>query len=253
MPLTLGCWWFLAACGRCERPSPSRRGRRKGWRCQYAPLRRAAGTFLHQRVAVEQLIASYAGEHDFVAAFGGCFGGKPGVDAVDGWLIHGIENEGNVCLKLFAGDAPHVMGKSIMCGQCGGGGDFVLLPGRELVEAYGDALDLSTHFGDQACDGSGIDAAREEYADRDIRYQVGAYRVGDRFSDGLLQFCGGLRRGRLPPVVADIVPDDGRCGLARANAEPASARQGEDVAVDGPGLGHAAPRMVESGDPGAFM
>ena len=113
----------------------------------------------------------------------------------------------------------------------------------KLFKADGDAFHLAAKFGDQAGDGAGVDASGEEDADGDIRDEVGADGVSDRVADGLLQLLCGLGLGGLTPVVANVVPTDGRVWLAITDAHPGAAGQGEDAFVQGPGFGHAAPEV----------
>src|SRR6185437_13311206 len=100
-------------------------GARAGYGCGDAAPACADGKLVHERIAVEELVAADAGEDDFIAALGGGLGGEPCVNAVDGGLVHGVEDGGDVGFELGVGDAADVVRKAVMLRDSGGDGNFV--------------------------------------------------------------------------------------------------------------------------------
>jgi hypothetical protein len=80
------------------------------------------------------------------------FAGEPSVDAVDGGLIHGVENAREVILELGAGHPAHVVGQIIVRGDGSCHGHFVLMPAGEFLKTNGDALEVSAQPGRQTGD-----------------------------------------------------------------------------------------------------
>jgi len=65
------------------------------------------GNLSERWIAAEQFIAAQFGDRDFQPLFRSRLGDEPGVDAVDGGLVHGVEYLGQFLLELLLG---HIAG-----------------------------------------------------------------------------------------------------------------------------------------------
>ena len=90
------------------------------------------------RIAAEAFVGSQTAQSDLDASLARGLGDEPGIDAVDGRQIHGIENGRQILLELAAVDGAHDMVCAIAGRNLGGERSLVLRLAAELLEGQGD-------------------------------------------------------------------------------------------------------------------
>ena len=98
-----------------------------------------------------------------------CLGSKPGADAIDRGLIHGLGDERQIRLKLGLGDDACGMARAVEAANLLGQRRLVLGAVAELAEGDGDGLEVAlAGVPHQADERTGVDAGRQEGANGHI-------------------------------------------------------------------------------------
>ena len=122
-------------------------------------------------------------------------GDEPGVDAVDGRLIHGGEDFRQIGAEFLVGHGADRVPGAILPSDHAGQRRFVVVPVAEFFVSERDGMDvdvIATHIAHHAEQRPGIDAGRKKYADRNVGDEMMAHAVEERRADARL---GVARRG----------------------------------------------------------
>ena len=107
---------------------------------------------------IEQFIAAYARENHLISALCGSLAGKPGVNSVDGGLIHCVENARGVLIELTARNTADMMWEVIMPRDCRCNRDFIPMLSGKFFEADRDAFNRGSELGSKSSDDARIDS-----------------------------------------------------------------------------------------------
>ena len=172
------------------------------------------------------------------------FADEPGVEPVNRGLVHCVQNLGQVVLKFPLRHDACGMSRPILASNFCRDWSLVLRPTSELFEGQGHGLDILlsgvTHETDQR---SGVDSARKECANWDIRHEMMTHAVKECFPDAVLLIV--IAGGRAYGLRAAVRIRNGKILLCLASAdtinpERRTRRQSPDFLKGRKRLGNAA-------------
>ena len=179
------------------------------------------GYLTKARIGTEQLIAADAGQCHFESLTGRGLGNKPGVDAVDGWLVHCVQQLRAVVGKVGRRYAVQgVLGAQTLRDLAG---QFRLI---ELgTGIFGKANRECAQFTSPGCAGcqhGGVQPGGQEDAHWNICHHVRSHAVSHGVGNGLQRGIGCLVPGALNDAEPgrQVIKGDRRCGLALGHLHP---------------------------------
>jgi len=199
-------------------------------------------------VTAEQLISSEARDRGFEAELPRGLADEPGVDAVDGRLVHGGENLRQVGAEFrFRNDAGR-MRASILGSDLLGERRLVLVAAAIVVISERDGMNVAlpdvAHETEQC---ARIDSCREKNPDRHVGDEVMADAVAERGRDLVLRVARRLApssRRRINLRNREIAPR--RAQSAAINPQRRARGKRADVLIGSVRLGHAAEEQKPS-------
>lgn len=201
-------------------------------------------------VSAKELVSAETAEGDFKTEMAGELADEIGVDAVDGGLIHGVEEVFAVGDEVGAVDVLDFLLEVQVLGDLLGERDLVEGGLLHFVEAEGEGMDVfSGELGGEGCDGSGVAAGGEECGYRD----VGAEMHGQRFEEDLMETGEHFRagaRGVVGVLGGESVEGRIECVdsglLTGSDLEIRAGRQGMDASKESVRLRDGSPE-IEAG------
>ena len=94
------------------------------------------------RIAAEQFVAAETGDRDLETELARRLGDEPGVDAVDGRLIHGVEDCRQVGAEFLVRHGADGVPGAIVARDLGGQRRFVVVAAAEFLVAQRDGVDV---------------------------------------------------------------------------------------------------------------
>ncbi len=206
-------------------------------------------------VTAEEFISAEAAEGYLEPELAGEFCNEVRVDAVDGGLIHGIEEIFAVGDKVGAIDVLEIVMDVEGVGYFFGERDFVEGCIAHFVEAQGERTDVfSGELGSKRCDGPGVTPCREERCDGDIGAEVHGEGFDQETVEAVEHFLTSRRRDFLALLIqiseGDTVGPNLRW-LTALDLQHGTCGEGSDSAVEGVGFGNVSPE-VEAGMAGGI-
>ena len=196
-------------------------------------------------IAAEAFIGAQSAQRHLDAGLMCRLGDEPGVDAIDGRQIHGVEDRRQVALELGAIDGAHDVAGAVARGDLRRQRRLVERRAAELLEGQRHGKRVArAKLGHGAEQRARIESRRQEHGDRNVGHEMMAHRV---------VHGGAQRRARLGDVLYSSRPLAERTGDAvvlawrmragRVDDHGGASRHGADALPDGEGLGHAAQQM----------
>ena len=205
-----------------------------------------------RRIAAEAFVGAEPAQRHLDASLVRGLGHEPGVDAVDGRQVHGVEDRRQIVLELGAVDRAHDVAGAVARGDLGGERRLVEAGALEFREGECQGGDIARaelrHAAEQR---TGIEPGGKEDADRHVGHEMVAHRLVHRRRDTRAR-SGWIARGARPPgnqSVGHVVIALSRTRARGVDQHRRSGRQRADAAPHREGFRHAA-QKVEAHDAG---
>src|SRR6266851_4501290 len=129
-------------------------------------------------IAAKKFIPTQARNRHFQSKFSCRFAEEPSIEAINGRLVHGLENFGQIVAKLLLGHDTRRMSRAILRRNICSNRGLVLARPPKFFEGDSNRLDiLLSDIAHQANESTGVNPAGKECANRHIGYEVMAHAI----------------------------------------------------------------------------